>query len=131
MKVCKKTDFSPNFAVLFFKVSAWLSNHAVCTTGIGAEDRSILFYFSMFSFYGSGTVLYTDTGVHDGGRYSCEIETDSAEPLAVVHIVEILGKFKYTITQIILEVAGTTYKLCVFLSTIVFDDCDPKPREIA
>ena len=30
-------------------------------------------------------------GVHDGGRYSCEVETDSAEPLAVVHIVEILG----------------------------------------
>ena len=34
-------------------------------------------------------------GVHDGGRYSCEVETDSAEPLAVVHIVEILGNCKY------------------------------------
>jgi hypothetical protein len=36
--------------------------------------------------------MYFRTGIHDGGRYSCEIETDTAEPLAVVHIVEILGK---------------------------------------
>jgi hypothetical protein len=87
----------------------------VYKTGIGAE-RSF-YSFTTFSFYGSGTVLYTDAGVHDGGRYSCEIETDSAEPLAVVHIVEILGKLN-TIIQIILEVAGTT---CSF-----FFRCDQK-----
>ncbi len=95
---------------------------------IGAEDRSILFQYILILWFWNGSG--TDTGVHDGGRYSCEIETDSAEPLAVVHIVEILGK-RNTVTQIILEVAGTTYKLSVFLSPIVLDDCDPKPREIA
>ncbi len=30
--------------------------------------------------------------IHDGGEYSCEVETDDAEPTAVVHTVEILGK---------------------------------------
>jgi hypothetical protein len=77
----------------------------VCKKGKGAEEHSIL---SVYTHYDSGTVFWTDTGVHDGGRYSCEIETDSAEPLAVVHIVEILGKLN-TIIRIILEVAGTVY----------------------
>ncbi len=31
--------------------------------------------------------------IHDGGEYSCEVETDDAEPTAVVHTVEILGTF--------------------------------------
>ena len=31
-------------------------------------------------------------GVHDGGLYRCEIEQDVNQPLAVVHIVEILGE---------------------------------------
>ncbi len=30
--------------------------------------------------------------IHDGGEYSCEIEADEAEPISVVHTVEILGK---------------------------------------
>jgi hypothetical protein len=31
----QKIDFSPkNFVVLLFKVSAWLSNHAVCKIGL-------------------------------------------------------------------------------------------------
>lgn len=30
--------------------------------------------------------------IHDGGEYSCEVETDDVEPTAVVHTVEILGK---------------------------------------
>ncbi len=35
-KVCKKLDFSPKyyFVVILFKVSAWLSNHAVCKVGL-------------------------------------------------------------------------------------------------
>ena len=42
--------------------------------------------------YGTvNSVRYLAIGVHDGGRYSCEVETDAAEPLARVHIVEILG----------------------------------------
>ena len=31
-------------------------------------------------------------GIHDGGKYSCEAEVEATEPLAVVHIVEILGE---------------------------------------
>ncbi len=42
-KVCKKLDLSSKkyFTILFFKVSAWLSNQAVCKIGLRSqEDRS-------------------------------------------------------------------------------------------
>jgi hypothetical protein len=37
--VCKELDFSSkqNFAVLLFKVSAWLFNHAVCKIGLKSK----------------------------------------------------------------------------------------------
>ena len=38
------------------------------------------------------THLLLDLNIHDGGEYSCEVETDEAEPTAVVHTVEILGE---------------------------------------
>jgi hypothetical protein len=39
-------------------------------------------------------LIFLDLNVHDGGEYSCEVETDDAEPTAVVHTVEILGKIR-------------------------------------
>jgi len=36
--------------------------------------------------------LWTGMNIHDGGEYSCEVETDDLDPTAVVHTVEILGK---------------------------------------
>jgi hypothetical protein len=36
--------------------------------------------------------VFADLNIHDGGEYSCEVETDDADPTAVVHTVEILGK---------------------------------------
>ncbi len=39
-------------------------------------------------------MICLDLNVHDGGEYSCEVETDDAEPTAVVHTVEILGKIR-------------------------------------
>ncbi len=40
-KVCKNLDFSwkQYFAELLFKVSAWLSNHAMCKIGLKVLDH--------------------------------------------------------------------------------------------
>ena len=41
----------------------------------------------------------TEVRIHDGGEYSCELETDDDGILTVVHTVEILGEnFSHTYT---------------------------------
>ncbi len=51
-KLCVKLDFSTKyyFAVLFFKVSAWLSNHAVCKIGLASHYFNCLHSLSLFLF---------------------------------------------------------------------------------
>ncbi len=48
--------------------------------------------------------------IHDGGEYSCEVETDDAEPTAVVHTVEILGKFYLDLVWLIYLVFQISFK---------------------
>jgi hypothetical protein len=52
-KECKQLDFSPKqyFSVLFFKVSAWLFNHAVCKIGLKVPKREIFDCSDFPDFY--------------------------------------------------------------------------------
>ena len=45
-------------------------------------------------------LYFSEMNIHDGGEYSCEVETDDAEPTAVVHTVEILGEFYWVLSWI-------------------------------
>ena len=51
-------------------------------------------------------------GIHDGGKYSCEAEVEATEPLAVVHIVEILGE-----VEIELRMSSLKVEICLGLTT--------------
>ncbi len=64
--------------------------------------RSSKFYSAFLSLVG--------LNIHDGGEYSCEIETDRDQPVAMVHTVEILGQY---------VVNYVPYLVC-FLSQIPF-----------
>ena len=45
-------------------------------------------------------IIILGLNIHDGGEYSCEVETDDAEPTAVVHTVEILGKILINLKKV-------------------------------
>ena len=66
----------------------WKKGQRVLTAGriIVRRDSRISLQSSNFN-----KLVIENLNIHDGGEYSCEIETDDPEPTAVVHTVEILG----------------------------------------
>ena len=59
-------------------------------------------------------IIFLGLNIHDGGEYSCEVETDDAEPTAVVHTVEILGKILINLKKSFL-----LYNLCKLIGNQV------------
>ena len=62
-------------------------------------------------------MAFPDLNIHDGGEYSCEVETDDAEPTAVVHTVEILGNDVHVYDVVVVVVVGyVSLSLCLLKS---------------
>ncbi|XP_040581372.1 protein amalgam [Lepeophtheirus salmonis] len=65
-------------------VLMWKKGQRVLTAGsmIVKRDKRITLH--------KHHLVLTNLNIHDGGEYSCEIETDEPQPLAMTHTVEIL-----------------------------------------